>query len=187
MRIITGKYKGRNIISPSHGEVRPTTDLVRESLFSILGSKGLIADKSYLDLFCGTGAVGIEALSRGAASCVFVDRDTSNVSVNLDKMKISARTVCAEFRRALRLLRNEKFDVIFCDPPYKSGYCEIAIELIFKYDILTPSGMIISEHNSANDLINVPKNCIIDKRIFGVTALEFITRGKSEGDICGNV
>lgn len=187
MRVISGKYKGRNILSPSHGEVRPTTDLVKGSLFSILSSRGAIEGADFLDLFSGTGSIGIEALSRGAASCVFVDRDTSNTKANLDKMNITARVVCAEFRRALRLLRGEKFDVIYCDPPYKSGFADIACELVLKYDLLKPNGIIIIEHNTENDLINLGGNYIIDKRVFGVTTLEFISRGKGESDICRDI
>lgn len=183
MRVISGKYKGRNIISPSHGEVRPTTDLVKGSLFSVLSSRGKIRGTKWLDLFCGTGGVGIEALSRGAQSCVFVDADTTNAEVNLNKIGIDARLVRAEFRRALRLLRENKFDVVFCDPPYKSGYGEIALELLLKYGMVEDDGVIIIEHNTQNDLINLPKNCIIDKKIFGITTLEIITRGGYEGDI----
>lgn len=187
MRVISGKYKGRNIISPSHGEVRPTTDLVKGSLFSVLSSRGMVDGTKWLDLFCGTGGVGIEALSRGAASCVFVDADTSNAEVNLNRIGIKARLVRAEFRRALRLLRAEKFDVVFCDPPYKSGYGEIALGLLLKYGMVEDGGVIIIEHNTQNDLINLPENCIIDKRVFGITTLEFIRRGDDESGSRGNV
>lgn len=186
MRVISGKYKGRNILSP-HGEVRPTSDMVKGSLFSILESKNLVDGAECLDLFCGSGALGIEALSRGAESCVFVDSDTSNAVANLDKLKIKSRLIKSDFRRALRLLRNEKFDMIFCDPPYKSGYADIALELVFRYGILKDGGVIIIEHNSSNDLINAPKDCIIDRRVFGITALEIITRGDNAGNFCGDV
>lgn len=182
MRVISGKYRGANIISP-HGEVRPTADMVKGSLFSILESKGAVHDAKFLDLFCGSGAIGIEALSRGAASCVFVDADTSNVAANLDKLKIKSRLVRADFRRAIRLLRNERFDVIFCDPPYKSGYAQVALGEVLKYGMLEDDGTIIIEHNSSNDLINTPEGCIIDRRVFGITALEIITRGDNESDI----
>ncbi len=187
MRVISGKYKGRNIISPSHGQVRPTTDLVKGSMFSILSSRGLVEGTDWLDLFCGTGGIGIEAISRGAASCVFVDMDTSNASVNLNKIGLNCRLVCAEFRRALRLLKDSRFDVIFCDPPYKSGYGEIALSLVLKYGILKSGGIIIIEHSSENSLIKIPENCIIDTRVFGATALDLISRGDDDCDFCGNV
>lgn len=176
MRVISGKYKGRTLLSP-HGEVRPTTDLVKGSLFSMLDARGLVRDANWLDVFCGGGGIGIEALSRGANSCVFTDIDTSNVCSNLKKLDLSCRVIRSDFRRVLRLLREEKFDVVFCDPPYKSGYAQTAFELILKYDIITDGGVIIIEHSCENDLINVPEDCIIDKRVFGVSALEIITRG----------
>ena len=125
MRVIAGKYKGAKLISP-RGEVRPTTDLVKGSLFSMLEAKGLLRGAACLDLFCGSGALGIEALSRGAESCVFADMDTRNAAVNLDKLKIPCRTIRADFRKALRMLRDERFDLVFCDPPYKSGFAEEA-------------------------------------------------------------
>ena len=87
----------------------------------------------------------------------------------------------------MRLIKDGKFDVIFCDPPYKSGYGEIALGLALKYDILKPGGVIIIEHSSENDLINIPENCIIDKRIFGATALSFVSRGGDDGSVCGDV
>ncbi|MDE7464175.1 MAG: 16S rRNA (guanine(966)-N(2))-methyltransferase RsmD [Clostridiales bacterium] len=186
MRVISGKYKGRNIYSP-RGEVRPTTDIVKGSLFSILENRGLVKDADVLDLFCGTGAVGIEALSRGANSCVFVDANTDNAARNLDTMGISARLVRSDFRRALRLLRDSKFDIIFADPPYGAGYADETLRLILKYDIIKPDGVIIIEHSSSNGLINAPKNCIIDRRVFGVAALEIIMRGEDEGGTGGGV
>ncbi len=185
MRVIAGKYKGAKLISP-RGEVRPTTDLVKGSLFSMLEAKGLLRGAACLDLFCGSGALGIEALSRGAESCVFADMDTRNAAVNLDKLKIPCRTIRADFRKALRMLRDERFDLVFCDPPYKSGFAEEAFRLIVKYGMLGATGIAVLEHDSKNDLINVPESCIIDKRVFGVSAFDFV-RGDSESDICGNI
>ncbi len=186
MRVISGKYKGRTIHTP-HGAVRPTTDLVKGSLFSILTSRGLIDNADVLDIFCGTGALGIEALSRGAKSCVFADADTSNVAFNLEKMNIDARLVRGDYRKALRLLRDTKFDIVFCDPPYASGYADNVLELVFKYDMIKHGGAIIIEHSSSNDLIKYPENCIIDRRDFGATAFEIIMRGNNEGDNCGSI
>lgn len=176
MRVIAGKYKGARIASP-RGAVRPTTDLVKGSLFSVLESRGAVENAVCLDVFCGSGGLGIEALSRGADSCVFVDADTSNAAANLDKLKIDARLVRADFRKALRLLKYDKFDLVFCDPPYKSGYAGETLRLLFKYGMIKDGGIVIIEHSSANDLINIPENCIIDRRDFGASSYEIITRG----------
>ena len=112
MRVIAGKFKGTKLVSP-HGEVRPTTDIVKGSLFSVLTSKGLLKDANCLDIFCGSGGLGIEALSRGAESCVFADIDVKNVNANLDKLRISARTVAGDFRKTLKSLIGKKFDLVF--------------------------------------------------------------------------
>lgn len=185
MRVIAGKYKSAKLISP-RGEVRPTTDLVKGSLFSVLESKGLLRGAQCLDLFCGSGALGIEALSRGASDCVFADVNTSNAVANLDKLKITCRVIKSDFRAALRMLRDRKFDIVFCDPPYNGGYAEEALKLLIKYGMLGESGVAVIEYGSEKNLINIPKTCIIDNRVFGASAFE-IVRGESESDCCGNV
>lgn len=185
MRVIAGQHKGAKLISP-RGEVRPTTDMVKGSLFSMLDSKGLLRGKKCLDIFCGSGALGIEALSRGAESCIFVDVDCKNVRANLDKLRITAQVVQSDFRRAIRMLKAEKFDLVFCDPPYKTDYAEEVYKLLVKYGMLTETGVAVLEHAADRPLQTVPKNNVIDSRVFGVSAFE-IVRGESESDICGNV
>ncbi len=185
MRVICGKYKGVQLSSP-RGEVRPTTDLVKGSLFSVLDSKGMLNGAECLDLFAGSGSLGIEALSRGAHSCVFVDIDTSNVKRNLDKIKLTEKIIRADFRRALRLLKDRTFDLVFCDPPYKTDYAQDAYMLINKLGLLKHGGLIVIEHASDSELKNISDNCIIDHRIFGASAFDLV-RGGSESDFCGNV
>lgn len=180
MRVIAGKFKGSKLISP-RGEVRPTTDMVKGSLFSVLEAKSLVKGATCLDVFCGSGALGIEALSRGAHSCVFVDENIFNALSNLDKLRINARTIKSDFRRALRMLRGEKFDLIFCDPPYKSGFAELAVKAVVKYGMLAENGVMVVEYGSENELIKVPGTCIIDNRTFGASAFE-ILRGDNECD-----
>ena len=184
MRVISGQFKGAKLISP-HGQVRPTTDLVKGSLFSMLQSKGLLDGAVCLDMFCGSGSLGIEALSRGAASCVFVDIDCKNVNANLDKLKISTRTIQSDFRRAMRMLKTEKFDLVFCDPPYKTDFAEEVYKLLVKHDMLTENGVAVLEHATDRPL-SVPEQNIIDSRVFGVSAFD-IVRGKDESDFCGIV
>ncbi len=188
MRVISGKYKGRVLAAP-RGEVRPTTDLVKGSLFSVLMSKGLIEDARCLDIFCGTGGLGIEALSRGAKECVFVDKNIENAKKNIEKIGVQNATLLPrDFRSALKALSGKKFDLIFCDPPYKSGYCETVLKEVFENGMLNIGGAIIVEHSSENDLINIPKNCIIDRRVLGISAMEIITRGDlNESDLRGDV
>jgi 16S rRNA (guanine966-N2)-methyltransferase len=121
MRIISGTHKGRRIAAPSGDSTRPTSDRVRESVFNILGP---VNDLSVLDLFAGSGALGLEALSRGARRCVFVDSDAEAarvIAANLAALDLTGAVV--EKRDALAVLREAgargtKYDLVFCDPPY---------------------------------------------------------------------
>jgi 16S rRNA (guanine966-N2)-methyltransferase len=119
MRIVAGELGGRRLLSPPRGsDVRPTSDRVREALFSMLG--GDVAGARVLDLFCGTGALGIEALSRGAEHCVFVDSAIGPAHRNVAALKIEDRSELVR-AEALEYLGREGpvFDLILCDPPYR--------------------------------------------------------------------
>lgn len=119
MRIVAGSHKGARIFAPKRRDTRPTSDRVREAVFAILGS---VEDATVLDLFAGSGALGLEALSRGAASAVFVESDAAAVAAierNLDKLRLDgARVVRSD---ALRYLAraDDRYDVVFVDPPYE--------------------------------------------------------------------
>jgi 16S rRNA (guanine966-N2)-methyltransferase len=117
MRVVAGELGGRRIEAPKGAEVRPTADRVREAVFSILGN---VAGAAVLDLYCGTGALAIEALSRGAERAVLVDTKPSAAGRNVETLGIEGR--CTIVRGdAIRYLRREngQFDLVFCDPPYK--------------------------------------------------------------------
>lgn len=154
MRIIAGEFKGRRLESPADYSVRPTTDKVKEALFSILSQK--IWGSRVLDLFSGSGNIGIEALSRGAAECIFCDN--SRDSLRLIKSNIAhckaqegARVIPGDFRKTLMNLEG-KFDIIFLDPPYDKGFLEPAFELIREQNLLADDGVIIAEHRREEDL-----------------------------------
>lgn len=185
MRVIAGKFKGTKLVSP-RGEVRPTTDLVKGSLFSMLTSRGLISGAKCLDVFCGSGALGIEAISRGADSCVFVDSYTDNVKANLDKLRLTERVIRADYRKALKQLSEQKFDLVFCDPPYKTNFAEETVKLLLKYGMLGENGVAVIEYGSDKTALEVSGAVVVDRRVFGVTAFE-IVRGDNEGGICGSV
>ena len=120
MRIVAGRYKGRRLRMPRGAPTRPTADRVREALFSMLGD---VSGARVLDLYAGSGALGIEALSRGADSAVFVERDPRAAAVI--RANIEAVGANGEVRRqdVLRFLASDQrpFDLVFCDPPYDSG------------------------------------------------------------------
>jgi 16S rRNA (guanine966-N2)-methyltransferase len=118
MRVVAGDFRGRRLVSPPAGaRIRPTSDRVREALFSILGD---VRDARVLDLFCGTGALAIEALSRGAAEATLVDTDVRLASRNVSELGLGDRSEVIR-SDALRFLQRaeERFDLAFCDPPYK--------------------------------------------------------------------
>jgi len=148
MRVISGSARGRRLKELEGMETRPTTDRVKEGMFNVLQFD--IEGRRVLDLFAGTGQLGIECLSRGAVSAVFVDRRADAVKLIRENLKITelsdrARVVSGDSMEYLKSLR-EKFDVILLDPPYEAGLLEPAIAHIAKFDILTPHGIIVAEH-----------------------------------------
>ncbi len=138
MRVITGSARGRRLKELEGLETRPTTDRVKEGLFSALQFD--IEGRRVLDLFAGTGQLGIEALSRGAARCVFVDQRTDAVNCIRENLRLTgladrAQVVSGESMAYLSALR-EKFDIIFLDPPYAAGLLEPALAHIARHDLL---------------------------------------------------
>ena len=150
MRVIGGSARGRVLQAPRGRNVRPTLDRVREALFQILGDR--VTGAAFLDGFAGTGAVGIEALSRGAARAVFVERDPALVRairVNLERTGFTRRATVAagDWRRSFAVLvrRDEMFDLIFLDPPYDSPDRDAAIARVARSSLLAPDGLLIVE------------------------------------------
>jgi 16S rRNA (guanine966-N2)-methyltransferase len=132
VRIVAGELGGRRLEAPRGAAVRPTADRVREALFSILGD---VSDARVLDLYCGTGALGIEALSRGAATAELVDTRPATARRNVEALGLEGRATVAR-SDAMRYLRRQdaRFDLVFCDPPY-----ELAARLAPELDELAPS------------------------------------------------
>ncbi|MFH1395004.1 MAG: 16S rRNA (guanine(966)-N(2))-methyltransferase RsmD [Candidatus Omnitrophota bacterium] len=152
MRIIGGEYKGRKIKQPKQLTVRPTKDRVREAVFNIIAGK--VPDSGVLDLFAGSGAYGLEALSRGAKQAVFVEKNKKTVSVlkeNIQMLELEGHTavLAMDVKKGLEFIwqNGQKFDVIFCDPPYSKGIVKKTLNMINHYDILKPSGLMIIEHH----------------------------------------
>ncbi len=146
MRVISGSARGRKLIQPENNAVRPTTDMVKESLFNIIQFK--IEGRNVLDLFSGTGQLGIEALSRGASSAVFVDeseRALKLVRANLKHTELAERAEVYREDALTFLKRGRKYDIIFLDPPYESPLVEKALRAINEFDILNEDGIIICE------------------------------------------
>ena len=154
MRVISGKARGVNLKTPDGVLTRPTIDRVKEALFSIINFD--IPASNVLDLFGGTGQLGIEALSRGAKSAVFVDQREDAcklIKENLHRTKLEqdAKVVRMDYLDYLKRCR-EKFDIIFLDPPYAEVFLENALKCITEIDILQSGGIIVAERPLGKDL-----------------------------------
>ena len=154
MRVITGKARGVQLKTPDGMQTRPTTDRVKEALFSIINFD--IPMARVLDLFGGTGQLGIEALSRGAKSAVFVDQQETAcrlIKENLRRTRLEAegKVVRADYMDYLRRTK-EKFDIIFLDPPYAEVFLENALKCITEIDILQSGGIIVAERPLGKEL-----------------------------------
>lgn len=148
MRVITGSARGRRLKELEGMETRPTTDRVKEGMFSILQFD--IEGRRVLDLFAGTGQLGIECLSRGAAHAVLVDRRADAVKLIRENLQVTdlgerATVVAGDSMEYLKGLR-EKFDLVLLDPPYEAGLLEPALRHLAAFDILAPHGIIMAEH-----------------------------------------
>ena len=144
MRVITGTARGRRLRTPENYDIRPTTDNVKESVFNIIQFD--IEGRRVLDLFAGTGQLGIECLSRGAAEAVFIDENTAAVKIVKENLKTCGFTAAVLQQDALGYLRHcGRFDLVFVDPPYDSGLYESVLETINSVDILSDGGIILCE------------------------------------------
>ena len=178
MRVISGKFKGKNLSFVSNEELRPTANMVRQALFTKLQFE--ISGKKFLDLFAGSGAIGIEALSRGAGRVVFVDK--SPLAINIIKQNISNtitgnrqfEVVHSDFKRALETFF-EKFDFIFLDPPYKSNFYLEAASLILKNNLLSNGGMLICEHE-AKSPFEISGFKVISRKKYGTKMLSYFMK-----------
>ena len=178
MRIIAGAWRGRPLEAPPGQATRPTGDRVRETLFSMLASRlGSLEDLRVADLFAGSGALGLEALSRGAAHATFVERDTAAIAVirqNADKLGATDRSRVLT-SSALALPASEPFDLIMADPPYQTGAGSAVIAAIEKAAWLAPGGWMSVETSRADDV--APGNLIVEaQRDVGRARLTLLRR-----------
>lgn len=147
MRVISGSARGLNLLSPDGMSTRPTTDRVKEAMFNIIQTK-IPCDK-VLDLFSGSGALGIEALSRGCRKCVFVENDLTSFGIinkNIEKARLSDKSELYRQDAFLYLEKcQEKFNIIFLDPPYNKGFLDKIFLKIKNNNLLSDDGIIVVE------------------------------------------
>lgn len=179
MKISGGAVRGRTLKFPSRSIQRPTTDFLREALFNLLGSP---ADQGFLDLFAGSGAVGLEAASRGAKRIVFVEKSKTLIgfirqNVALCGYTENSQIILADIKSAVPGLCRKKsdFDVVFADPPYNIGLIGETLRLLTEYPILRKGGLLIFQHSVREQLTGLPDGWqVADQRKYGDNLLTFI-------------
>ncbi len=190
MRVTGGEFTGRHLQIPKGPGIRPTLDHVRQALFNLAGPR--VAGAKVLDLFSGTGALGIEALSRGAAHATFVDRSffcIQAIQANLQQLGLSERSsdrvtlMRAEMLTALRKLRKEEelFDLVLLDPPYGQHLARKSLNALCQYVIVPQAGWVIAEHSKRDPLPDAVEEkdikFILQRRVqYGDTALSIFER-----------
>ena len=184
MRIIAGKLKGTVLYMPKDKSTRPLKDLTRESIFNLLVHSNKISlqieESNILDLYAGTGSFGLECLSRQAKSVCFVEKKKDAIEIlekNIEKLKLKNR-IKTFFNDVFDLIEKKKFfeskfDLIFCDPPFKNANMGKLVELIFNKNLLNKNGIIILHRNknSKEKLPNYFK--VVDERIYGISKIIF--------------
>ena len=179
MRIISGSRRGQKLIEFDGMDIRPTTDRVRESIFNLI--QEFIYQSSVLDLFSGSGALSFESLSRGANSAVCVDIDKRSVNViceNAKRLKFSENiTILNDSAESFIKKHNNKFDIIFLDPPYNKGFIKPVISDILKENILEDDGIIVLESDSIDDHGDMEGLSILKERRHGRTFVTIYQRG----------
>lgn len=175
MRVIAGKMRGTNLENPKDRRVRPTTDRIKEDLFNII--MPYIPNSLFLDLFSGSGAIGIEAISRGCKKSIFVDNNMDSfrlIKKNIKKTKcIEQSTVIKKDAISFVNTTKDKFDVIFLDPPYNYEKLKNLIENVVKCDILCKDGILIVEHDKNIPLEPVEKLVNIKTKSYSLTSIDF--------------
>jgi 16S rRNA (guanine966-N2)-methyltransferase len=180
MRIIGGELRGKKLAPLRGMAIRPTADRIREAVFNIIAAK--IYGANVLDLFAGTGAFGLEALSRGADSAVFIDDaagalSTIEKNITACRMQDRAQVIRWDIIRNLNCLGSisPAFDIVFLDPPYSSNAVAPALRNLVQSDALSPGAIVIVEHAPSEIIADLPDGLsLIDQRKYGKTLVAFI-------------
>jgi 16S rRNA (guanine966-N2)-methyltransferase len=178
MRIIAGKHRGRKIVSPEGKRVRPTSDMVRGSIYNMLSNIVDLEGVAVLDVCCGTGAFGLEALSRGAEFAGFIDSHRESLKfaeLNIAAMKEKEST--SVFAATVEKLprADRQYNIIFVDPPYKSGLIDVAVPALIKHGWVHPKALLILEMGEREDIKCYDLIDVFRERLYGTTKVIFAT------------
>ena len=175
MRIVAGKYKAKQLFTPKTNDVRPTLERTREALFSILYSKGVnFSQTDVLDVFAGTGAFGFEALSRGAKSVTFIDKDTKITIKNAQLFPADKEKIKIIKADATNIFNSTKqYHLIFMDAPYSQGLTEKALENLIKKDYIATNALVLIETLKTEEIIFPATLELCDERNYGIAKIRF--------------
>jgi len=182
MRITAGLYKGRRLQTPDNQNIRPTSDRIRQAIFNALESRGLLSEAVVIDGFCGTGALGLEALSRGAKYCLFMDKNTSLCQKNIRSINIADNQydiLKTDSTKPKSLTLPQKADLVFLDPPYGQEMIEATLEALFNAGAIDENSMIIAEMGHAE--ISPNALMIEAEKKYGNTKVIFGRISKNQG------
>ena len=184
MRVVSGMARGTKLYTLEGSNTRPTLDRVKEALFNIIQYD--LENSNILDLFAGSGSLGIEALSRKAKFCAFCDNSyeaTTIIKKNIEKTRFNdlSKIYNMAYDKALLKMKNEnlKYDIVFLDPPYETDYIQKSLELIIKYELLNDDAILILETDDQDRILNELENIqldIRDVRKYGRVSLIFLKR-----------
>lgn len=182
MRIISGKARGTKLYTLEGLETRPTLDRVKESIFNIIQNE--IENSVVLDLFAGSGAIGLEMLSRGAKKAVLCDKSKDAIEIikkNIEKthMKESVELYNLDYKECIKKIQNQKFDLIYIDPPYNTNFISQALKEIVELDIMKKESIVILETDDEIRILREIENInieVIDKRKYGRATVIFLKR-----------
>lgn len=177
MIVTSGKYKGRKLADNHFEHIRPTADIVKQAIFNKLSLE--TQNAKVLDLFCGTGALGIEAISRGAKEVVFADKDPRSIAQTKNNLKslgiVDAKIIKGDYKETLKKLSGEKFDLIILDPPYMSGVYDDVLSLISHFELLAENGIVVCEHEKT---VNIEAKDFqqIDQKRYGIKMVSYFKK-----------
>jgi len=183
MRIISGRARGTKLVTVEGLDTRPTTDRVKEAIFSMLHSD--VFEARALDLFAGSGALGLELISRGGNHATFVEQSRQAlgcIQKNIEKTHFEEETTCIQssVEQALERLKGSLFDIVFMDPPYHKGFIKSTTSQLEQYDILKINGIIVVEHHMNDDEINAVDSVfeLVKQKKYGITGVSVFRRIK---------
>jgi len=178
MRVVAGKYGGRRLSTPKNNMIRPTSDKVRQAIFNSLKSRSVVEDAIVLDTFCGSGALGVEALSQGATHCTFIDKNNSALKLAKENIEMVGAQNDSDFilfdstKLKMRADKYQEASLVFLDPPYNKDMLEPTISALISGDWLMPSCFFVIETGKSEEVIHDKLEMISIKK-YGDTLITY--------------